>query len=165
MIDASVPNKSLPTAAPTAALAQVAEARSLAKYAALWPTPFYLSAPIPSLRARSRFKPFQAILPHIDRALIQFTLGGWSLTTAQRLAELTSRHTSKCFLSDCTIGPNNFPGISRPALDESKDCMVPPVWENSAPADWGRKAVDLTGLEEEPLLKEGHRVRGIQRSK
>ena len=35
--------------------------------------------------------------------------------------------------------------------------------ENSAPADWDRKAVDLTGLEEELLLKEGHRVRGEYR--
>jgi hypothetical protein len=124
MIDESVPTRPLPATA----LAWVAGARSLAKYAAPWPMPFYLPECIPFLRARSQFEPFQAILPHLDRALIEFTLDGWSLTTARRSADLTYRRTSNYFLSDGIIGPNNLPRISRPPLEASKDRMVPPVW-------------------------------------
>ena len=161
MINESVPNRSIPTAA----LAQVAGARSPTTHAVPGPTSFYPAERIIILRAPSRFEPFRAIFPHIDRPLIHFTLDGWSLTTAQRLAERTSRHTSKRFLSGCTIGPNNLPGISRPAPDASKDRMVPPVGENSAPPGWGREAVGLGGLEEEPPLEEGHRVSGKPRGK
>jgi hypothetical protein len=124
MQDESAPNKPLPGADS----AWVTGASLLVKYAGPWPIPFYLAGRIRFLYARSRRQPSKAIPPHIERALAHFTAEGWNLTTAQRLAQLTYRHTSKRFLADYSLGPNNRPGISRPTLDESREGTMPPVW-------------------------------------
>jgi hypothetical protein len=161
MIDESVPNRPLSAAA----LACVAGAGSLAKYASPWPTPCYLAELIPFPCPRTRFKPFQAIFPHIDRALTRFTLDGWRLTTAQSLTELTHRHASKRFLSDYTIGPNALPGVPRPTLDKTKDCLVPPVWGEQRASRLGPCGYRSYGIRRGTTFERGHRVRGTQRSK
>jgi hypothetical protein len=121
MVEEIAPNRLLPGLASL----RVAGARSRAKQGAVWPTPFFLPGCVPSLWARNWLDPSQAILPRVNGALTQFTPKGWSLTTAQRLAQLMHWHRAKRLLSHYPIGPNNLAGISRPGMDELKNRMCP----------------------------------------
>jgi hypothetical protein len=142
MIDEIIPNGRLHRAVSL----RVVGSRTRPKEGHPPPKPFGLAGRVASLYARSQLKLSQAIFPHINGALTQFTSKRWSLITAQRLAQLTHRHISKRFLSNYPIGPNSLSGISRPIMDEFKDRMMPPTWgelRSSQLGPWGCRSCSI----------------------
>jgi hypothetical protein len=161
MIHETVPNRPLPVGASV----RVAGTRSGAKQAALELTPFYLAGRMLFLHARSRFARSEVIPPHLDGALTGLASKEQNLTTAQRSVQLTPRYTSTRFRSDYPIAANIFLGISCPTVDELKDRMVLPGWGELRSSRSGRETTGLPVLEDGPLLKKTHQVRGLQGSR
>jgi hypothetical protein len=142
-----------------------AGARSLAKYAGPWSNPF-LPGRVHCVSAGAKSAQVLSGTPSSHR--YSFDTVHLRGVQSHSRAAISSTRSSPHFqtsLSDYSPDFNKLLPISCPTLDEFKDRMVSAVWENSAPPDWARDTVDLAELEEAPLSKEGHRVRGIQRSR